>query len=222
MDTRKTLLLTLTWMALSIAPAMGQTWTAVSPAGAYAPPAVNYAAPTPGSVTTTTTVTTYTPYSPSAGYAEPGYTQPAYTQPAQPAYAEPLYPQPAYTQPAQPAYSEPTYTQVNYTQPACMTVAYARPAYAQPVYVQPTYAARPLVTAYPTVVARPVVQTCVPTHMTYHPQVVATYAAPAYPAPAYAVAAPVTPAAAGPRVWVHPKVYVEGHPIRNLLTAITP
>jgi hypothetical protein len=34
-----------------------------------------------------------------------------------------------------------------------------------------------------------------------------------------------TPAAAvatGPRVWVKPKVYVEGQPIRNLLKAITP
>ena len=33
--------------------------------------------------------------------------------------------------------------------------------------------------------------------------------------------APV-PAAVGPKVWVHPKVYVEGQPIRNLIRAVTP
>ncbi len=49
-----------------------------------------------------------------------------------------------------------------------------------------------------------------------------------YPAPLYTTYSPVAggypvPAtAAGPKVWVHPKVYVEGQPIRNLLRAITP
>ena len=41
------------------------------------------------------------------------------------------------------------------------------------------------------------------------------------------VAQPVVPVvqpvvAAGPKVWVHNKVYVQGQPIRNFLTAITP
>lgn len=51
-----------------------------------------------------------------------------------------------------------------------------------------------------------------------------------YPAPAYCAYAPVTSnyaatvAAAYPgrKVWVHPKVYVAGQPIRNLIKAITP
>lgn len=57
--------------------------------------------------------------------------------------------------------------------------------------------------------------------VTYMP-VVARYPAPNYvscarPATSRAPAAP-----AGPKVWVHPKVYVEGQPIRNLIRAITP
>ena len=37
------------------------------------------------------------------------------------------------------------------------------------------------------------------------------------------VAQPVAAAVpAGPKVWVHDKVYVQGQPLRNLLTAITP
>jgi hypothetical protein len=51
-------------------------------------------------------------------------------------------------------------------------------------------------------------------YVVYSPVVAAGYNAPVYSAP---VAAP-----AGPKVWVHPKVYVEGQPIRNLLRAITP
>jgi len=59
----------------------------------------------------------------------------------------------------------------------------------------------------------------------YHPVVVGytpTYAA--GPATCDVPAAqPVVPAPpAGPKVWVHEKVYVQGHPLRNLFTAITP
>jgi hypothetical protein len=49
-----------------------------------------------------------------------------------------------------------------------------------------------------------------------------SYAAPTYAAPTYAAPAYTVPAAVGPRVWVKPKVYVEGQPIRNILRAITP
>ncbi len=49
-----------------------------------------------------------------------------------------------------------------------------------------------------------------------------------YPASPYRTYAPVAggypgaATAAGPKVWVHPKVYVEGQPLRNILRAITP
>ena len=92
---------------------------------------------------------------------------------------------------------------------ATCSVSYARPAYVQPVvYSQPAYVARPVVATYP--VYRPVA---------YTPTYVASYQ------PTY-VARPVTCAVpavqpVGPKVWVHDKVYVEGHPIRNFLTAIT-
>jgi hypothetical protein len=51
-----------------------------------------------------------------------------------------------------------------------------------------------------------------------------------YPAPTYVTYAPAptgyvtaaAPVSAGPKVWVHPKVYVEGQPIRNLIRAVTP
>lgn len=63
--------------------------------------------------------------------------------------------------------------------------------------------------------------------MTYRPAVTVNYVQPtvAYgsvPASAYPAGYAVQPVAAGPRVWVKPKVYVEGQPIRNLLRAITP
>jgi hypothetical protein len=51
----------------------------------------------------------------------------------------------------------------------------------------------------------------------YSPVIAAGYNAPVYTAYSPPAAVPV-----GPKVWVHPKVYVEGQPIRNLLKAITP
>ena len=70
----------------------------------------------------------------------------------------------------------------------------------------------------------PVAARCATPRVSYMP------VAARYPAPNYVTYAPVAnnyaaapaPAYAGPKVWVHPKVYVEGQPIRNLLRAITP
>ena len=82
-----------------------------------------------------------------------------------------------------------------------MPAAYVRPVHVRPVvYAQPTIVPRPVVVNYPPV---------------YQPAVAAY--APAYVAPPATCAAPV-----GPRVWVHEKVYVQGQPLRNLITAITP
>ena len=87
-----------------------------------------------------------------------------------------------------------------------------RPAYFRPVvYTQPTYVARPVVANYYTPAYRPVVAGYTPTY-------VASPATCEVP-----VAQPVVPAVpAGPKVWVHEKVYVQGQPLRNLVTAITP
>ncbi len=103
-------------------------------------------------------------------------------------------------QPTYAAYSQPTYVPVSYARPA-----YVQPIVRQVVYAQPAYVARP-VNFYP--VYRPVVAAYTPTYV----------ASPVnYEVP---VAQPVV--AAGPKVWVHNKVYVQGQPIRNFLTAITP
>lgn len=68
----------------------------------------------------------------------------------------------------------------------------------------------------------PVAARCAAPSVSYMP-VVARYPAPTYVTYApVAGAYPAAPVPAGPRVWVHPKVYVEGQPIRNLLRAITP
>ena len=120
----------------------------------------------------------------------------------------PAYPQPApvYTPPAR-VYTPPAPT---YPRPA---PAYRPPAtvYCQavaPAYTQPCYARQSVVARY------------TPTYVAYTPRVAYS---PTY-LTAYNVAAYQAPAAApvGPRVWVHPKVYVEGQPIRNLIKAITP
>jgi hypothetical protein len=110
--------------------------------------------------------------------------------------------------------------------------------YPAPAYAAPVVAYRPVVAPYaaPYAAYRPVVVPAVPyanyanPYAVYRPAV--TYAQPYVvnaPAPAAAFSPPVYPApapapavAVGPKVWVHPKVYVEGEPIRNLLKAITP
>jgi len=101
----------------------------------------------------------------------------------------------SYARPAMPV----TYTQA----------AYVRPAYVRPVvYTQPTFVARPVIADYYPPVYRPVVAG-------YTPTCVAGPATCAVP-----TAQPVVPA--NPKVWVHEKVYVQGQPLRNLVTAITP
>ena len=100
-------------------------------------------------------------------------------------------------------YAQPASVPVTYT-----AAAYVRPTYVRPVvYTQPTFVARPVMVNY-TPVYRPVVAAYTPTY-------VASPATCAVP-----VAQPVVPA--GPKVWVHEKVYVQGHPLRNLVTAVTP
>jgi len=88
-------------------------------------------------------------------------------------------------------------------------------AYAPPVAYAPAANYAPAVTYVP-VTARYATPT-----VTYLP-VVARYPAQNYVAYAPAATTRVPAAPAGPKVWVHPKVYVEGQPIRNLIRAITP
>jgi len=124
---------------------------------------------------------------------------------------------------------EPAET-VNYT-PA---VNYAPAAsYAPATGYAPAVSYAPAVGYAPTAVrtfAQPVVYTPVAarypaqTYVTYSP-VVARYPAQrcvAYAPPANDYLAAAAAAHPGKTVWVHPKVYVEGQPIRNLLRAITP
>jgi hypothetical protein len=89
-------------------------------------------------------------------------------------------------------------------------------------YARPAVAYRPTVTQYiqPAVAYRPVVTYERP-YVAYRPVIAAGYNAPVYTAYLPPAAAPVA-VPAGPKVWVHPKVYVEGQPIRNLWKAITP
>jgi hypothetical protein len=235
MDTRRTMFALLILMTLGVSNALGQ----------YGAMGSRQDAPYPAPVATTT-VTTYAPYYSTAGYPAV-YSQPIETLPMrgqheharppelQPVYADrgyarsELYP-PVYAQPyAQAAYApvQPAYAQVRpaYAQPAYVQAAYAqvRPAYAQPAYVQaayaqPVYVSRPVVFSQPAVMYRPVVQTYTPTYAALPAAPAVTYSAQAY-GQMPAAAAPVE---VGPKVWVHPKVYVEGQPIRNLLKAITP
>jgi hypothetical protein len=80
----------------------------------------------------------------------------------------------------------------------------------------------PAVHYAPAVPYMPAATRCVAPSVSYIP-VVARYPAPTYVTYAPAAGAyPAAPVPAGPKVWVHPKVYVEGQPIRNLLRAITP
>lgn len=143
----------------------------------------------------------------------PNEPAPAYTQPT-PTYAPPAA---TYNPPA-PSYPQPV---PNYVQ--------AAPVYSQPVaptYVQPNYLRQTVTTTYTPVRSTYTSNTAytpattysgtvnyVP-RTTYSPTCVATYQAPVYRT--------MLPVATGPRVYVHPKVYVEGQPIRNLLKAITP
>jgi hypothetical protein len=121
-----------------------------------------------------------------------------------------------------------------YYAPAAAPVNYAAP----PVYYAPaaaTYTRPAVATNYVAAYA----PTVVPTSVVYRSAATPVYPVASYPTPvtvAYPTAAmgpypfattvaytpAPAPAANGPRVWVHPKVYVEGQPIRNLFRAITP
>jgi hypothetical protein len=96
--------------------------------------------------------------------------------------------------------------------PAVATAYYAPgPAIATAYYAPGPVTYQPAVTyVRPVAVYRPVV---VP-YVAYSPVVA--------PAPYAAYAPVVAPAYAGPVVWVHPKVYVQGQPVRNVFRAITP
>ena len=118
-----------------------------------------------------------------------------------PSYAPPVQ---AYNPPA-PTYNMPAPT---YSQPALVPAPVVVPPCVQPSYVRQT-----VTTTYAPAAATPGPMATYAGSMNYVPRVtytptrVTTYRA---------------PAAVGPRVWVHPKVYVEGQPIRNLIRAITP
>jgi hypothetical protein len=99
-------------------------------------------------------------------------------------------------------------------------VSYAA-AYAPSAAYAPPVAYAPVVNYAPAMNYVPMAAQYAAPRVTYMP------VAARYPAQNYAAYAPVAnryaPAApAGPKVWVHPKVYVEGQPIRNLIRAITP
>lgn len=161
-----------------------------------------------GSTPTSSVSTTYAidraPYEPAPAYTPPAavYTQPAST------YAAPA---PVYSQPA------PTYVASVATCSQPTTVCWQTVA---PICAQPCSVRQTVVTGYaPTSVAYAPRVAYTPT-VAYAPTTAcaATYVA-AYNSGTYTVPAAVPGA---PRVWVRPKVYVEGQPIRNLLRAITP
>ncbi len=92
------------------------------------------------------------------------------------------------------------------------TVAYqpVAPSVTYQPLAQPTVAYEPQIScAVPQVAYRPVAR--------YQPYLAATYVTAGYGAPAA-----MAPVPGAPRVVVHPKVYVQGEPIRNLIKAITP
>lgn len=124
----------------------------------------------------------------------------------------PLYePAPTYAPPVQtynppaPLYGAPA---AAYAQPALVPAPVVVPTYAQPTYVRQTVTTTyaPAATAYGPTATYAGSMSYVP-KLTYAPTYQTTYR---------------EPVAVGPRVWVHPKVYVEGQPIRNLIRAITP
>ena len=219
---------------LSAATSWSQTWS-VDP---------NTGRPYAGTITTTT-VTTYAPanqvtadYSPAPVYSPTVDLVPAYQASLAPVYvpqAAPTYETPAPAYAPQPApVAEPmvalslsaapnvaaagSVQQVAYYRPGYEHHDHVRPAYYAPayagVYARPAYYAAPYVAA-PVPVYRPVAAAYAPV---YAPAPVTTYAA---PAPVYA-APQAASVPGGPKVWVHPKVYVQGEPVRNLIKAITP
>jgi len=96
------------------------------------------------------------------------------------------------------------------------------PSPATSVGCAPVAGCVPVANYAPAVTYVPVASRCVAPTVACMP-VVARYPAPLYTTYSPVAAGyPVAATAAGPKVWVHPKVYVEGQPLRNLLRAITP
>ena len=181
----------------------------------YAPPQTPAYTPAPVAVT-------YYEAPQAAPVATPYYAAPQPAPVAAPYYAAPqpapvaapvrhchykveqpalVYPtdQPLTAYQAYPPMVQPTVAYQPMVQP---TVAY------QPV-VQPTVAYQPQVYAEAQVAYRPIAR--------YQPYVAATYVTAGYGAPAA-----MAPVPGAPRVVVHPKVYVQGEPVRNLIKAVTP
>jgi hypothetical protein len=115
----------------------------------------------------------------------------------------------------------PSVQTVNYVQP----VSYYRPYehYEHHEHVRPVYYGAAYTAAYAPAYVRPAYYAAAPVvRPVYAPVYTPTvsYATAFAPAPVPAYAAPAY--AGGPQVWVHPKVYVQGEPVRNLIRAITP
>lgn len=111
----------------------------------------------------------------------------------------------------------PTMPLAGWTSPGCRPMPATQPTPYAATYAAVTYAPA---TCTPASYA--------PMSVAYRPAVTVNYTQPsvAYspvPAAAYLPGSyGAQPMAVGPRVWVKPKVYVEGQPVRNLLRAITP
>ena len=113
---------------------------------------------------------------------------------------------------------------------ACLVVALAAStAPAQDIYTGPSIiSVQPqVIAAYPPVVVaqRPVVvyrATPVYPPVVTHRVIVPTTVVQTYRPVVPVYTAPATVVVPGPRVLVHPKVYVRGQPVRNVLRAVTP
>lgn len=193
MNLRCTVLAALVSLGLGVSTARAQAWSVTELRGEEPfVPAIRSYAP--ATVSYGPTVISGSVY-PSAAYPGSGYA--ANSAPNYAFYSAPSYP--AYSAPNYAVYSAPNYA-----------------AYAGPSYAAPAISYRPVVAAYatPAVAYRPAVASCAGPYTAYSPTAVT-----AYSASAYSVPVSVPP---GKRVIVHPKVYVEGQPIRNLIKAITP
>ena len=238
-------------LVLGSTAAMAQSYTGYTGYAAYETPAYTpapyYAAPqtpayTPAANYAGAPVATYTSTTYYAAPQAPAYTPaPAavtyYAAPQAPAYtptsaAVPYYETPQPASVAAPAYPPVHRCHHRVEQPAVgyqaeLPVAPAvtyqpvpPPALAYQPLVQPTVAYQPVVqpaVAYPTLVGNVAPQIAYRPIARYQPYVAATYVTAGYGAPAAMASVP-----GAPRVVVHPKVYVQGEPIRNLIKAVTP
>jgi hypothetical protein len=99
----------------------------------------------------------------------------------------------------------------------CCSMAFGQTYYVpvtpDAVYCQPTFVYRtPIYYGVPNYYRYPVT----PTYVTPYVVPPRYYPGPVYYGSVYG------PVYYGPRVWVSPKVYIEGQPVRNLIRAVTP